>query len=300
MNLLTIAINTYSGRNRTYLSKLSVHLDKQRDKSFETLIIADGDSEFIKDLEILFKNARIIQTKDLNLAQSRNKAIKDANSDIVVFIDDDAYPDELWTKKIADLFTNSEVIGGGGYVETIFEKKNKIPFELYWLFGCTYFKPKNSSVEIRNPIGCNMAVRKKNAVEIGGFDEKMGRAFGLLLSGEETDFFIRLNEKFPDKKIVYDHTAIVNHHISAKRLKYGYILKRSFFEGVTKKLLKKKRKKVKTLKTEKNYLSLLLFKSIPNYLLKGSLSAVFYIISCIFYVALGYILTPFIHNKNRM
>ena len=293
MNILTIAINTYSRRDKFYLTKLSYHLNNQIDKNFKIIVIADGNQEFIKELEMLFDNARIIQSNGMNLAQSRNLALREADADIVAFIDDDAYPDENWTKEIKSLFSNSDVIGGGGFVKPIFERKTRIPFELYWLFGCTYFLTDEDLMQTRNPIGCNMAVRRENALEIEGFDESMGRSFGILLSGEETDFFIKLCDRYPNKEIMYDSSLIVNHHVSKNRIKFRYFLKRSFYEGVTKKYLKKKRKKTTALRIEKSYLLEILYKSIPKYFIKGSFAAVFYLITCVFSVLFGYLFARF-------
>jgi len=74
------------------------------------------------------------------------------------------------------------------------------------LVGCTYKGMPEKRAEIRNPIGANMSFRREAFKEVGLFSSSVGRYGKKLLSGEETEFAMRLKNKL-DVKIIYDPAA---------------------------------------------------------------------------------------------
>lgn len=305
---LTVAINTFSRRSRDYLHQLSEGLKNQKMKEFELLIIADGDEIFVKELQKIFSDARIIKSKGKNLSASRNIALRNSENDVVAFIDDDAFPNESWTATIVESFENPDVVGFGGLTVPYSEEELKIPPELYWVVGCTYRYNRYEKQIVRNPQGCNMAVRRDIALKVNGFDESLGREFDLLLSGEEPELFIRIYKKNQNGKTVYDPAGIVYHNVGPNRNKLKHIVRRAFYEGISKRFIKHKIKGGNIqLETEYKYLSLLIFKSIPRYFFRviafrkfrRHLNYIMYIKLSILMVGLGYLISPFYLKKKR-
>ena len=74
-----------------------------------------------------FKNLKIIETENINLASSRNIGLKYCLGDIILLTDDDARPLPDWTLKIVEAhkkFPNAGAIGGNVI------NKNEMNFDL--------------------------------------------------------------------------------------------------------------------------------------------------------------------------
>ncbi len=138
------------------------------------------------------------------------------------------------------------------------------PEELYWIVGCSYSGLPKSKAYVRNPLGCNMSFRKLVFRDVGFFKTDIGRVGKKLLSDEETEFSIRVLEKIPNSKIVYDPQAVVHHSVKNSRLRLRYIWSRSFHEGVGKAAIRHKLKSVNPLSTETSYIRYLLGVAIPS------------------------------------
>ena len=66
-----------------------------------------------------------------------------------------------------------------------------LPPEFDWVVGCSYRGLPETVGQVRNPIGANMSMRTDLALEVGGFDESVGRV-GQYRGCEETELSIRL------------------------------------------------------------------------------------------------------------
>jgi F0F1-type ATP synthase membrane subunit c/vacuolar-type H+-ATPase subunit K len=71
-------------------------------------------------------------------------------------------------------------------------------------------------------------------VALGGFQEGIGRVGCRPLGCEETDLFIRLAQRWPAARVVYDPEARVRHTVPPARLSWRYFRSRCFAEGLSK------------------------------------------------------------------
>jgi glycosyltransferase involved in cell wall biosynthesis len=165
-------------------------------------------------------------------ATKRTRAIKDARGEILVFIDDDAYPRADFLDALDQDFSKETVTAVGGPAVTPEE-------DSFWqkVSGAVFLSPlSGGNPERYIPIGnkktvddwpsVNFSIRKKIFDELGGFDS----AFW---PGEDTKFCLNLIKKYPGS-IVYDPDLIVYHHRRsglAKHLRQlgAYGLHRGFF-----------------------------------------------------------------------
>ena len=105
------------------------------------------------------------------------------------------------------------------------------------------------------------------------------------MGSEETGLCIRLKRKRPDVKIIYDPSAIVYHRVPKERAKMFYALRRAFYEGYSKAL-------IKDLATERGYLKFLA-KSMLSKIGRLKLIETFGILLIILTVAVGYLYGKF-------
>ena len=101
---------------------------------------------------------RLISTENRGLSSARNTGMKASTGEIVVYIDDDAFPDQDWLKYLAATFLNYDCAGVGG--------PNIAPTGDGKIADCINNSPGGpthvlvSDQEAEHIPGCNMAFRK--------------------------------------------------------------------------------------------------------------------------------------------
>lgn len=266
MNNVSIVISTYSKDRLEYLLDCIDSLKKQTLKPAEIILVLDPNSELIEFYRMRLPDIKIAVSQEQGLSNARNVGVKNAKEEIIAFIDDDAVADKDWLKNLTKNYEDPKTMGVGGQIRPLWNKSPKwFPSELNWVLGCTYKGLPENRASIRNPIGCNMSFRKKAFERAGYFRCDIGRFGKKLLSGEEMEFSVRVLEKIPDSKIIYEPSAIVYHKVDAKKANLKYLCKRSFYEGISKALIADARKNGSTiLSTENQYIKHLLKTAIPS------------------------------------
>ena len=165
-------------------------------------------------------------------AYKRNLAIKDAQGEILVFLDDDAYPESNILKKLDINFQDENIVAVGGPAMT--PENNSIKQKVS---GAVFLSPLSGGCPERYvPVGkkrfiddipsVNLSVYKKAYALVNGFDNQYW-------PGEDTKLCLDLIEK-TGKKILYDPDVRVYHHRREGLLRHlkqvsGYGLHRGFF-----------------------------------------------------------------------
>jgi glycosyltransferase involved in cell wall biosynthesis len=169
------------------------------------------------------------------LSGARNAGVAAATRELTVFLDDDAVPQPGWLANLTTAFDDSKVIGVGGTAAPDWERGKPawFPEEFLWVVGCSYRGLPQEDLEIRNPIGANMAFRHRTLIEAGGFTDGIGRVGRLPLGCEETEFSIRAT-RLTNGRIVQHSSAVVDHLVTADRARVRYFVRRCFAEGVSK------------------------------------------------------------------
>jgi len=124
-----------------------------------------------------FKSITIINTKNKNLAVSRNIGLPYCNGDLILQTDDDARPLTDWIEKIINYhkkFPKAGVIGG----EVIDE--NGLSF-LSQVADASTFPIYQSVQSVRTVPGVNSSYKKEVIQEVGNYDESLFR-------GEDVDY----------------------------------------------------------------------------------------------------------------
>jgi GT2 family glycosyltransferase len=233
----------------------------------EIILALDPDQNLIEFYKSRIPDdVKIVVSEGNGLSYARNTGVKNAEGEIVAFIDDDAVADSDWLKNLIENY-NPCVIGVGGLIKPIWESGRSVwfPEELDWIFGCSYKGLPEEKTYVRNPIGCNMSFRKSVFEKVGYFKIDVGRLGRRLLGSEETEFSIRATEKILGSKIVFDPSAVVYHAVPKGRTRLTYVIKRACYEGLSKAMISSRGfNPLATSSTEYRYFKYLLKVAIPT------------------------------------
>jgi glycosyltransferase involved in cell wall biosynthesis len=201
-------------------------LEIKRD-DYEIIIYPDEiDSNFTAE------KTRQIATTHVGPATKRSLAIKDASGEILVFIDDDAYPASNFLD-ILDLdFQDEKIMAVGGPAitpsnDSFWQKVSGAVFLSSLSGGAPErYISKGQKRIVNDWPSVNFSIRKTVFTELNGFASEYW-------PGEDTKLCLDLIKKCPDS-IIYNPALLVYHHRRAglaKHLKQvsGYGLHRGFF-----------------------------------------------------------------------
>jgi glucosyl-dolichyl phosphate glucuronosyltransferase len=170
------------------------------------------------------------------LSAARNTGLRAATQPITAFLDDDAEARPGWLAALVQPYQSRDVVSTGGAVHPLWSElpPSWFPPEFYWVIGCSYRGLPKSVGEVRNPIGANMSMRTRSALEAGGFNAKMGRNGTNTRGCGETELAIRLTARQPGSAVMYVPDAAVDHNVGPERLRLSYFLSRCWHEGQSK------------------------------------------------------------------
>jgi glucosyl-dolichyl phosphate glucuronosyltransferase len=264
---ISVVISTYSKERVRYLSECIRSVKNQSLKPDEIILVLDPFPDLIEFYKSRFsKDVLIVVSENRGLSNARNAGIKNANGDIICFLDDDAVADEKWLENLVKSYTDKDVVCVGGFIRPFWEQGTPkwFPEELYWIVGCSYKGLPEHKAAVRNPIGCNMSFRKEVFKKVGLFRADIGR-FGKRLQGsEEPELTMRIFKNIEQSKIIYDPSAVVHHKIPKQRGSLKYVWVRSFYEGLSKAAITDKSINSEELATESSYLKYILSIAIPS------------------------------------
>ena len=206
----------------------------------EVVVVVDHNDELRSRLEGAFDDLVVVANDGPpGLSGARNTGVAAASGEIVAFLDDDAVADSGWLEHLRTCFTDPSVAGAGGSVEPRWSDRRPrwFPEEFDWVVGCTYRGLPTVTAPIRNPIGANMALRRRLVDEIGGFTSALGRGGTNTMGCEETDLFIRARQSFPSSIWLFEPMARVRHRVPTERATFRYFVQRCYGEGKSKALL---------------------------------------------------------------
>ncbi|MGN0100307.1 MAG: glycosyltransferase family 2 protein [Dietzia sp.] len=206
----------------------------------EILVVIDHNPELRGRVAHRFPELAVLEnTGPPGLSGARNTGTAAATGGIVVYLDDDAVADPGWLESLTGHFSRPEVLGVSGYAEPRWAagRPRWWPDEFDWVVGCSYRGLPESVGEVRNLMGCTMALRRHVVEAAGGFDTALGRTGTGAAGCEETELCIRASERFPHGVFLHDPGARVRHLVPATRGTLSYFRSRCLAEGVSKRLV---------------------------------------------------------------
>ena len=263
---ISVIVSTYTQERSDDVLKCISSLKVQTILPDEIILVLDPKNDLINFYKkIVPEDVKIVISDGFGLSEARNAGIKNSTGDLIFFIDDDAFAEKDWLENMVTVFRNPDVKSVGGLIRPVWNlgKPFWFPDELLWTIGCCYKGLPEEKSKIRNAIGCNMGFRSDVFNRIGFFKENIGRFGKTLLAGEEAEISMRIIKQYTEDSIIYDPLSIVYHRVPESRTKLSYVLRRSFYEGVSKSIISKTCGNT-GLSTENSYLKYLLTKAIPK------------------------------------
>lgn len=236
---ITVAIQTYNNARM-----LNATLDSLRKLAcsdgldYEVLVVNNNSSDSTdkiieKHKALLSPRLRSVFEPRQGLSVSRNRALAEARGEIVSFIDDDVEVKSGWLNAIAEAFRtyHATVVGGKSYL--IFQGRPP-----KWISPTA--KVLLSSLDLgdepivstgENVVGVNLSVLREEALDLGGFNQHLGRNGKSMISGEEHEFLSRVRAS--GGTVAYEPKAVVGHVVPKERLHKKWFIKRSFYGGAS-------------------------------------------------------------------
>jgi glycosyltransferase involved in cell wall biosynthesis len=168
---------------------------------------------------------RYVLEPEQGLSAARNKGIKEAKGDVIVYIDDDALVDTDYLRTYAEWFeAHPETMACGGPIEPLYETKEPswmTPYTKALLTAWMNYGDKvHEYPKGRYPGGGNAAYRKEVFDKVGLFNTALGRKGGNLMGSEEKDIFDKMHSL--GMQVLYLPTPILHHIIPQAKLEPDY------------------------------------------------------------------------------
>lgn len=251
--MFSVIICTYQTERYNDLLETIRSVKEQTIRGTELIVVVDGNKELYDKLKLIIREKYLIlNSENLGLSRSKNAGIKKATCDIITFLDDDAVANKNWLSELKKMYNKENAIAAGGKLVPLWKtpKPKLLPEEYYWLIGATHKGFQTKMCEVRNTFGSNISFKAEILRELKGFKSDMGFKNGKLMQGEETELCDRMKKKY-GKGVMYNPKAIVYHKVFADRIKYIKLMKRCFWQGYSKRVMKEQGHEIKE---ERNYL----------------------------------------------
>lgn len=220
-------------------------VERQTRPAREVIVVVDRNEELHAKAGAEIPGVRVAMNHHgPGLSGARNTGHDLAEGAVLVFLDDDAFPEPQWLERLLEAYADPLVLGAGGEVVPLWREGRPawFPPEFNWVVGCSYVGMPEEPSEIRNPIGANLSMRREVFTESGGFEQALGRldlGNGKVVTGtaDETEFCIRATRRTPGGRWMYVPEARVHHVVARSRGTWAYFAQRCRLEGGSKAVL---------------------------------------------------------------
>jgi len=214
MNSVTVAIPCYNGA--AYIQRCIEAILAQSSPPERVLVIDDGSTDDSAQLISAYPVQLIRHAQNRGLSSARNTALANTETEMLAFVDADAYADEHMLENLMAEFSQNEPGGVGGrgieaVQNTIYDRWRGVHASQGYgekrIEGCQHL------------FGLCMAYRREALEAVNGFDT------GFRTNGEDMDIGFRLNDA--GHRLVYTPEARVFHqrkddHVSIRRMMYQW------------------------------------------------------------------------------
>lgn len=230
--LITVAICTHN--RAAFLEKAIRSVLPQMTDETELLIV-DNDStddtpKVAARLAASNSCMAVWREEELGLSAARNAALKLAHGQYVLFLDDDATAEPGWLVAYQRFFSpppseKIAVVGGAVFPEFEIPPPKWVNTDITFDLGDSQKRlPYRDS-----PWGCNIAYQRGLALGLGMFDVRLGRKGEKMMSREESDLNLRLQDA--GYEIWWLPGAAIRHFVPANRLRFRATMRAWFAEG---------------------------------------------------------------------
>ncbi|MBS0176624.1 MAG: glycosyltransferase, partial [Nitrospira sp.] len=236
---ITVALCTHNHANRLCRTLSTLKQLRPPTRPWEFLVVDNGSTDttpaLLKQREWhpAGVEIRIVREEKLGLSNARNRALREAHGDYVLFMDDDETPDNNWLCAYEDAMNTYDPDALGGRIEVLFEdgaRPSWLQDELLGFLGKLDHGEARWLTDPGTPIfGGNFAFRRNVFERIGNFDARLGRMGAANIGGEDTEIHRRLLAS--GCRVRWVPEAIIHHRIQTPKLRRAYFLDLHFRQG---------------------------------------------------------------------
>lgn len=229
--MITVIICTYN--REKYIGQLLDSLAKNDypESDYEIVLVNNNSTDNTRLICERFAanhqniSFRYVEEQEQGLSAARNRGIKEAKGDIVIYVDDDALVDSDYIRTYAEHFSSfPETMAAGGPIEPLYETAEPSWMSPYTKALLTAWMNYGDKVREypsgRFPGGGNAAYRKSVFDKVGLFNTDLGRKGTALLASEEKDIFDKMRQL--GMRVLYLPTPVLHHIIPQAKLEEPY------------------------------------------------------------------------------
>lgn len=250
---LSVVICTYNRSEYLALALDNLLESTLGQDKYELLVIDNNSSDntqfVVANYKEKFKNLKYIFEKQQGLSYARNRALREAWGDYILYLDDDALINEQGLENLLRFLKENHkttILGGKCNIRYEIEKPEWITTKVEgWMGDCNFgsrtikVTPENiKKKRVKSPIGACFCIEKEFLKSVGGFHPKLGRVGEKMYAGEET-LLVQLALK-KGREVVYYPKISVEHIIQTSWLDKDFMLNKTFCYGVSNLLVEKK------------------------------------------------------------
>lgn len=239
---LSLIIATYNRAEQLMVTLESVAQQQHPATAWECIVVDNNSKDDTRERVEAFStnhpelNIRYVFEQNQGLSHARNRGIREAQGEILAFVDDDERIVEEFISAYVELFaTRKDAMSAGGKIIAHYptgrpcwmSKYAELPIANPMDFGHE-IKPFPKG---RIPGGGNMAMRREVFEKIGLFDTSLGRTGKRLIGGEESDLFERMASA--DMPCYYVPRAVMYHIIPESKLSHDYFSRLAYNTGLS-------------------------------------------------------------------
>jgi len=199
--------------------------------AWEVIVVDNNSSDRTFEIVQAYQKAQVIPSlryefeEKQGLSHARNRGIRSAHGDVVLFTDDDVCAEPDWLHRVLEGMDSYDCDACGGYIAPVWDVPVP-PWLTERFYGFLAVRTEENgptfvTEESDMPFGANMAFHRSVFERVGIFDTNLGRKGKVLAGGEEIDLFMRLIAS--GGNVMYLPQARVHHHIEAFRMKKQYL-----------------------------------------------------------------------------
>ena len=228
-SLIVCTYNRCSFLRETIESVLLQFADRA---TYELLIIDNNSSDdtalVVREFLHLPQVRYVLETSQ-GLSYARNRGIKEASKNIIVFLDDDIDLDANYPTMLDQIYSDPSIhIAGGKVLPYRRQMPDYLPRKYAYLVSV--FDIGNEPAFVTKLMGANHSFRKEVAAKVGGYNISIGPNGDFKLGGDENEYLNRAQSA--GYKLFYHPDLIVYHKIE-NRFSKEFILQYAYNIGAS-------------------------------------------------------------------
>lgn len=234
---ISVVICAYTEKRWEELVAAVASVQQQSHQPREIIVVIDHNPALHQKARAALQDVIVLENRETRgLSGARNSGIAVATGAIIAFLDDDAVAAPHWLRHLAAAYIAPTIVGVGGAIDPHWAtaRPTWFPREFDWVVGCTYQGMPWQPTPVRNLIGANMSFRREVIERVGGFRTGVGQVGASMLRCDDTEFCIRVGQRWPQAQFLYLPQAAVFHHVPAERANWRYFRTRCYTEGLAK------------------------------------------------------------------